>query len=234
MQKWVTKNGITIFKVLSGRSNVYLITNGISCILIDNSVAKGWRFLNKKLDNLLLNDKKLSYLILTHAHFDHASNTAKLKAKYGCKVIIHRDEANYLSKGQTSLPKGTIFLTKWFDAFGEKAAKLVKYSPVDCDIVVDDVYEMSDFNSYIMHTPGHTVGSVSIIVDNEIAIVGDAMFGVLKWSIFPPFADNQKVMINSWKTLLDTGCMIFLPSHGTANNRELVQKQYKKYTKQLI
>lgn len=233
MKKWVTEKGTTIYQVLSGRSNVFLISKGEKCILIDTSVKNRWNLLHNRIDKLCVSGIKLTALILTHAHFDHASNAMKIKEKYNAKLVVHRNEADDLSRGATSLPKGTIFLTKWFDVFGEKAAKWVKYKPVEYDVIVDERYDLKElgFDSYIMHTPGHTEGSISIIIDNEIAVVGDAMFGIFKGSIFPPFADNTQSMIESWKKLLDTECTIFLPSHGTANSRELLQKQYNKYRK---
>jgi len=87
------------------------------------------------------------------------------------------------------------------------------------------------FNAYLTHTPGHTIGSMSLIVDNEIAIVGDTMFGVFNWSAFPPYAQDADLMLKSWKKLLETNCNEFLPSHGTANSRDLVQKCYNKKLK---
>ena len=65
-----------------------------------------------------------------------------------------------------------------------------------------------------------------VIVDNEIALVGDAMIGKFPGSIFPPFADNVPVLVSSWGKLLRTGSLLFLPSHGTQNNRRLVEKCY--------
>jgi glyoxylase-like metal-dependent hydrolase (beta-lactamase superfamily II) len=69
---------------------------------------------------------------------------------------------------------------------------------------------------------------MSLIVDDEIALVGDCMFGVFKGSAFPPFALDVKQMIISWGKLLNTGCHLYLPSHGTADSRELVQRDYDK------
>ena len=231
MKKWITKSGYIIYQVLSVRSNVFLISNGVNCILVDTSVKNKWGSLNKKISKLCEEGAALTSLILTHSHFDHVGNAASVKEKYGAKVIAHRNEAGNLSKGKTSLPKGTILLTKWFDVFGEKAAQSVKYEPVKYDVLVDDRYDLNEmgFNAYIMHTPGHTEGSVSVIIDDEIAIVGDTMFGVFKGSVLPFFADNTKAMVNSWGKLLDTQCLQYLPSHGTANSRELLKKQYNKY-----
>jgi len=78
----------------------------------------------------------------------------------------------------------------------------------------------------LLHTPGHTPGSISVIIDNEIAIVGDTMFGVFWWSVYPPFASNPDKLIDSWEKLLETRCRIFLPSHGSANKRSLVEKDF--------
>jgi glyoxylase-like metal-dependent hydrolase (beta-lactamase superfamily II) len=85
------------------------------------------------------------------------------------------------------------------------------------------------FNAFVMHTPGHSPGSISVIIDNEIAIVGDAMFGVFRNSVFPPFADDLKQMVLSWGKLLETECTSFLPGHGTEKNRGLLQRQFEKY-----
>ncbi|MBN2843477.1 MAG: hypothetical protein JXM68_10325, partial [Sedimentisphaerales bacterium] len=52
------------------------------------------------------------------------------------------------------------------------------------------------------------------------------MFGIFPWSVFPPFADNVKQMTDSWGKLLETNCRLFLPGHGTANKRPLVQKEF--------
>jgi len=64
----------------------------------------------------------------------------------------------------------------------------------------------------------------------KISIVGDAMFGVSKRSIFPPFADDEPEMVKSWKKLLNTGSSLFLPSHGNENSREKVESNYIKYS----
>ena len=54
------------------------------------------------------------------------------------------------------------------------------------------------FKIKVVSTCGHSKGSVSVIINNEIAIVWDAMLETFKKSIFPPFADDIKGIINSW------------------------------------
>ncbi|MBK7709835.1 MAG: hypothetical protein IPJ37_01830 [Bacteroidales bacterium] len=48
MKSWKTRSGIKILRMLSGRSNVFLLTNGSENILIDTSPANKWNKLEKK------------------------------------------------------------------------------------------------------------------------------------------------------------------------------------------
>lgn len=232
MKKWDTFN-CTIYQVLEGRSNSFLVNSNDIYILIDTGRKNSWNKLKINLKEFL-GENKLSYLILTHTHFDHAENAAKIKKMFNSKIIVHKSEADYLKHGNSPLPKGTNLATRFIiDVIGKKIQSKYKYEPVQPDILVDEKYDLKSLgiNANIIHVQGHSKGSISIIIDNKLAIVGDGMFGVFENSIYPPFADNPKNMIESWKNLLDTGCSSFLPGHGKEISRELLEKQYYKYKK---
>ena len=229
MRKWKTKSGFEIFQLLNGRSNVFLLTNGTNNILIDTSVSRLWGRLQKQLQKLKIDNVDL--LVLTHSHFDHAANANRIKEKFNSSVIIHKDEAEYLQRGDFIPPKGTTFLTKIIVNTLSKfiSSSIFQYELCVPDIIFDSTYDLKElgFNAYLTHTPGHTVGSISLIVDDEIAITGDTLFGVFKGSILPPYAQNIDLLIKSWGKLLKTNCLYFLPSHGTVKHRRIVQKCYK-------
>jgi hydroxyacylglutathione hydrolase len=227
MNQWKTKSGYEIIQILAGRSNVFLLTNGNRKVLIDTSVSRLWTRLQKRLNKLGIT--KLDYLILTHAHFDHAANASRIKEEYRAQVIIQRNEERYLLRGDNILPKGTTFLTRpIINLFGKRLFPRFKYEPCKPDLLIDSYFDLTEwgFNAYLIHTPGHTIGSMSLIIDDEIAIVGDTLFGVFKGSVFPPYAEYVDQMIKSWGKLLETKCTQFLPAHGTSNSRLLVQKCY--------
>jgi hydroxyacylglutathione hydrolase len=229
MKTWQTKSGYKIIRILAGRSNVFLLTNGMQNILIDTSVKSNWKKLDERLS--ALNIKLLDFLILTHTHFDHAGNSNKIAERYNAQVVVHESEASYLVSGDNIIPNGTNPVTRTLIfLFAKKLFPRYKYDPCKYDLLADSTidFKKSGFNAYIIHTPGHTKGSMSVIVDDEIAIVGDAMFGVFKWSVLPPYGNDVKQMIKSWGMLLDTNCSIFIPGHGSANSRILVQKNYDK------
>ena len=220
---------------MDGKSNVFLLTNGYKNILVDTSVSRSWNRLQKQLHKL--NVEYVDWLILTHAHIDHAANANRIRTKFKTSVIIHKNEAEYLIKGDNIIPKGTTFITRpMVNILGKFISpSLLKYEPCEPDLIVDSDYDLKEmgFNAYLTHTLGHTIGSMSLIVDDEIAIVGDAMFGVFKWSVFPPYAEDKDMMIKSWGKLLETKCSEFLPSHGSVNSRLLVQKDYNKRIKKI-
>lgn len=227
---WETNAQTTITRLISGRSNVFLIQKGNSNILIDTSPRRYWNKLNSRLKKLHIN--KLDCLILTHSHFDHADNAALIKEKYLAKVIIHKSEASNLKNGDFVMLKGTMLLSKFIvKILNSNISPVVRCRPCIPDILVEDFYDLRDYglNAKIIHTPGHTKGSVSIIIDDEIAIVGDAMFGVFRNSIMPPFADDKNLMIKSWARLLQTNCNLFLPSHGASIKRKVAEKAILKF-----
>jgi hydroxyacylglutathione hydrolase len=229
MKILTTEGGTKVINILSGRSNVFLICRGDFNILVDTSPG----IYRKKLGSLLkkLNISRIGYLVLTHSHYDHAGNASFIKEKYGARVIINHDEAGFLERGENIVPKGTNpFSGALIRIFSLIFVRLARYEPCMPDISAGSLYVFKEavFNVHILHTPGHTQGSMSVIVDNEIALVGDAMFGIFRDKIMPPFGNDRDQIVKSWGTLLDTGCRIFLPSHGGQRLRDTVERNYKK------
>lgn len=227
MKKWLTTNACTIHQITHGRSNSYLVLDGNDSVLVDTGPKGSRKDLMEKLDDLL-GERDLSCLVLTHTHYDHAENASIIKKQYNTRIVVHKNEAKHLKQGCSPIPCGTNFITRLLMVVGRKINRLSQYESANPDILVDDKYQLTP-RSYLLHTPGHTEGSMSLIVDNGVALVGDALFGVFSWSIFPPFADDVPTMINSWDKLIKTGCKTYLPGHGSENSKKLLIKQYEKH-----
>lgn len=229
METYITSKGSRVIRILSGRSNSYIIKSGLINLLVDTGDKSSYNKIIKGLTSL--NCFTLDYIVLTHSHFDHCANTSQLVQRYGCKTILSKYESRMVSAGITPIPKGTFFATKVLSALGRKyESSFASYSPFTPDIEVGECFDLSihGVNIKIIHTPGHSAGSLSILVDKEIALVGDTMFGIFPGSILPPFADDMHLLYKSWKKLLDTGCSSFLPGHGKKIDRKLLNSQIKK------
>jgi hydroxyacylglutathione hydrolase len=224
-----TNSGISIIQILSGRSNVFLLSKEETNILVDTSPSSKRKKLFRALEKLRINH--IEYLLLTHSHYDHCDNATALKEKFGCKIMIHKAEESNLVTGIMSEPKGTNFFTGFIvNCFAALMRKKMRSVPCNPDIVIEDNYNFSQagLNARIIHTPGHSPGSVSLIVDNETAIAGDTIFGVFRKKVFPPYAADTDELLKSWKKLLDTGCAVFLPSHGYSRSWQQLNKEYNK------
>jgi hydroxyacylglutathione hydrolase len=227
MKAWITANGIIVRQILGGRSKVFLVQQGNSIILFDTSSCK---YQNQLAKNLEKNEVSvINALVLSHTHFDHAGNAAFVREKYHAEVLVHSLEAGNLRKGFSPISEGTNFLTRILvGILAEKWKDRFRYRPCESDIEVEDNYSFSDFGikASLIHTPGHSPGMLSMIVDDEFALVGDTLFGVFPGTVFPPFADNIPLLIKSWNILLHTRCKWFLPSHGNPVPRKLLEKCY--------
>lgn len=233
MKIWSTKNEYMVFQALSGRANAYLIGRNGRYIMVDTGITSQWAQLLGTMDMLEIKEGELLGLILTHTHFDHVQNAARIREKFGLPVFVHRSEAAYLAKGESPLPDGSLVITRWLMGKMASLSSLrFPFAPVSADHIVDeriDLDYMGFGGVYILHTPGHSSGSLTVVVDDEIALVGDTMWGGFEAALFPPFADEPRRLVQNWKCLLERGCSLFLPGHGSERSLGLVKRQAQKY-----
>lgn len=107
------------------------------------------------------NAVNVTSILLTHGHFDHILALGEIKEYTHAPVCIHRLDASCLTNPAFSM-MGLIGRDDRFD---------------DADILLDDGDKISigSLDVRVMHTPGHTVGSVCYLTDAGI-ISGDTLF----------------------------------------------------------
>ncbi len=104
---------------------------------------------------------ELKYILLTHAHFDHITGADKLRTAFGGKIAIHRLDAPCLESSNESRAADFGYP---FKSFKE-------------DIILEDGDALSfgDGEIEVIHTPGHTVGSVCFKMGDSL-FTGDTLF----------------------------------------------------------
>ncbi|HZJ83843.1 MAG TPA: MBL fold metallo-hydrolase [Clostridia bacterium] len=112
----------------------------------------------KKIDDLGLNIK---YILLTHGHFDHIDAVGEIKDKTGAQIAIHKEEAPSL----TDIFKNLSF------SMGMESVQ------PEADLLLEkgDVLEVGEISLKVIHTPGHSPGSISILGDG-LVFTGDTLF----------------------------------------------------------
>jgi len=161
----------------SGRVNCYLIKTDIGYVLVDTGCSNRRTDLEKELESAGCKPGNLTVIILTHGDFDHAGNAAYLSRKFGSKVTMHYDDAGMVEQGDMffNRKRGNVLLrillkilTPIFLGFG----KSEKFKP---DLYVDDGYNLSEYglDAKVIHIPGHSKGSIGILIGNGDLFCGD-------------------------------------------------------------
>lgn len=197
------------------RCNCYVVQCSGSVYLVDTSVPME----RKRIEHQLKKEgiSGLAGIILTHVHTDHVGNAAYFQKKYNCLVYAHAHERMLLREGSCTMPKGTIAFTRKVSRFAESFNIGTHFEPCRNVMAVENGQNIAP-GMRVLHTPGHTKGSMSLILD-DIAVVGDAIIHRNK-QVYPCFANDEAQVKNSLHKLLETKCQQFLPGHGAAAGRE--------------
>lgn len=225
MKNWTTASEINVFRLLGGRCNVFIIKYQNAVLLIDTSTQRNQNKLFKRLRQAGI--QKIDYLLLTHSHFDHAANTKAIKENFGAKVIIQQLEAVNIEQGINQMPDGTNWFTSLImNWIAKPLAGLFMYNGCKVDLTFNGEIFIpgTDNKIKMLHTPGHTAGSSSVIIDDEIALVGDTLFGVFPYTVLPPYGNNIEELHASWIKLYHSGWQLFIPSHGRPISRSMLKK----------
>ena len=176
-------------------ANTYFVKSNSDIFIVDPGASA--QKIISAIDNL-----NLRYIFLTHAHVDHIGAIDDLKKQYDAPVVIHKSDAQALNNGSLNL----------CNLFGEN-------SPVTkADIIVNDgdTLPFSGKELRIIHTPGHTAGSMCIYTDG-LLFSGDTIFlSSIGRTDFPggSFEDLQCSIQDKIYTLpLST---IIYPGHGSS------------------
>lgn len=201
----------------------YLIYRPGEAILVDSGNKGSEEKILKTLKGLGLEPGMLKLLILTHVHFDHAGSAQKLKELTGCRIMVHQSEAARLREGYTPIPAGTRWKAKLLVGVGRIFARRIGYFPgAEADLFVSDSFDLEEFGfpGKVIHTPGHTFGSMVVFMSGGELIGGDSIFGLEGKQHFPPFAEDLNALLRSWELIRDLKPSILYPAHGRSFSYE--------------
>lgn len=207
----------TLKRISLTNVSAFLIYRPGEAILVDSGNRGSEERIIKTMGKAGLEPGMLKLLILTHVHFDHAGSAGKLKELTGCKIMVHQSEKERLQSGFTPLPDGTRWKARLLVALGRTLARGIgKFPGTAPDLQVEDAVDLNEygFPGKVIHTPGHTHGSMVILMVGGELIAGDTLFGVEGKQHFPPFAEDLPALVSSWQHIRTLPVKTFYPAHG--------------------
>lgn len=174
-------------------TNTYLILTEKEAVVID-PVFEPERIL------ALIGERELKRIINTHGHIDHIQADFVLKERTKAQILIHRDDAELLSRPSQNLAL----------LVGESLPNLVP----DILLAEGDEIPIGNFNLRVLHTPGHTDGSICLL-EKDFAFTGDTLFVDSIGRTDLPGGSEKKIFASLQKLaqfLRDE--MIIYPGHG--------------------
>ena len=139
-------------------SNCYLLFSAGEAAVVDPSANA-----DVILQKIAERGATLRYILLTHGHFDHICSLDILREKTGVPAYIHKEDTDMPSDSQ----KNAFSLF-----FGQERS----WSTPEKTLAEGDVLKLGDEEIRVLHTPGHTEGSVCFLCGEDILITGDTLF----------------------------------------------------------
>ena len=207
----------TIHRVVLGGVSSFLVHHSGSAILVDTGRRSSGERILERMKELDIVPEKLSLIILTHAHYDHAGSAAEIRQQTGCRIMVHSSEADRLRAGSTPLPGGTRWKARILVGLGRALAPgLGKYPPAEPDIEAgeSESLEPYGFPGRVIHAPGHTPGSMVVVMEGGELLSGDTFFGLAGKLHFPPFAEDIPALLRSWQRIRELPVTRIYPAHG--------------------
>ena len=148
------------------------------------------------------NGIKIVAIYLTHSHLDHIADLAKLKKRFNCPVFVHKlDRPNVVDPGSDGLPL---------------PCKIEGVEP-EGEFEEGKMYECGSLSFKILHTPGHSRGSVCLYFKEEKALIsGDTLFRGTIGRIDLPGSDSDAMFLSLKKLENLPEDVRVYPGHGSA------------------
>jgi glyoxylase-like metal-dependent hydrolase (beta-lactamase superfamily II) len=218
-----------IHTIRLGPDHCYIVQDD-GVIMIDGGAPNQARAFERGLERASIQPGEVQLIVLTHGHWDHIASAKDIKEITGGKIAMHQREKDCLEK---SLKPGVPGVTAWgriASRINSLLLRLVHIPATDADVILgDEELSLTEYGipGKVIHTPGHSTGSVSVLLETGEAFVGDLamnMFPLRLGPGLPIFAEDLCKLGESWQLLLDEGAETVYPAHGKPFSADIIRK----------
>ena len=220
---------VNIYSKRVGINYCYVIKDE-GCIMVDTGPPQSGKAIENWLNENPVNPCEIQLIILSHGHADHVGSALRIKNFTGAGIALHEDDNYMIENRKTVWPSAASTWGYVARHIFRPLKPLFQYSSFKVDINIgDEGLSLVEYGipGKVIYTPGHTPGSVSVLLDT-----GDAFVGCMTHNNFPfrlrpglpIFAEDIPRLKESWKLLLDAGAKTIYPAHGNSFSSEQMLK----------
>jgi glyoxylase-like metal-dependent hydrolase (beta-lactamase superfamily II) len=222
---------VEIIPFRSGINTCYIVKDK-GMVLIDAATPGEGKSFAKLLSDSGIRPEEIQLIILTHGDFDHCGGAKEIQELTGAKIVLHEKDRKNLEQSIFNWPEGA---TTWgrisHSLFMPLVKRMIGEIPAaKVDIALDDK-ELSlkeyGLDGKIVYTPGHTSGSISVILDSGEAFVGCMAHNRLPFVFrpkLPIYAMDPELIKESWVKVINMGARTIYPGHGKSFPVEKITK----------
>lgn len=209
-------------------TNCWVLATGIGqeCVVVDPGI--GQPHLVSEIRSLVDSHRlKISAILITHGHLDHTFSILPLQRDVnGGTVLVHRSDRDLLA--DPTLAMGAAALALFQELSKRYGAKFEE--PNEIQILEDQQdIDLAGMQMRIIHTPGHTPGSIVAVVNDSHLVSGDTLFAgsIGRTDLSRGSAADMQITLRE-KIAVLPGELEVLPGHGerTTIDRELRTNPY--------
>jgi glyoxylase-like metal-dependent hydrolase (beta-lactamase superfamily II) len=160
-----------VFEVPIGYVNVHLVVTDDGVVLVDTGLPGRSGKIGQALHGMGRRIGEVRTVLLTHHHADHTGGLAEVRRRSGARVVAHEADLPYVTGArQAVVTHPLVRLVSLLMGKPEPA-------PVDDVVTTDGYAPLPGFTA--LHTPGHTAGHLSFLLDRAggVLFAGDAAAG---------------------------------------------------------
>ncbi|MBP8303538.1 MAG: MBL fold metallo-hydrolase [Phycisphaerae bacterium] len=167
---------------------VYVVLGTRRVVLIDTGVAGSHEAIFQVLRDLGRQPRDIAAIVLTHSHPDHIGSAKVIQEASGCRVVAHQAERPWIEDVALQASQRPV-----------PGFETLVAGPVRVDRVVQDGDRLDldeDLSVTVLHTPGHSAGSISLHLHlDRVLFTGDAVAVAAGFPVYDDVMDSVRSIL---------------------------------------